>query len=198
MHKTVLRELLQPEHLLRCPEILAKPCPVPQEAGVYAWYFREVPDGVPIEGCHTVGDHTLLYIGISPCRPPKMGSMRSQSIRKRVRYHARGNAEGSTLRLSLGCLLARELGIELRRVGSGDRMTFTSGERKLSAWMAENAVVGWTGFRVPWEVEKALISAICLPLNIDQNTHPFAADLSAIRRAAKARARALPIWSECN
>jgi len=167
-----------------------------QEPGVYAWYFRQVPNGVPIQGCHTIGARTLLYIGISPCRPPKMGSKRPQSLRKRVRYHARGNAEGSTLRLSLGCLLARKLRIELRRVGSGDRMTFTNGERTLSAWMAENAFVAWSSFHAPWEVEEALISAICLPLNIDQNTHPFAVRLSAIRCAAKARARALPIWSE--
>jgi len=107
-----------------------------------------------------------------------------------------GNAEGSTLRLSLGCLLARKLGIELRRVGSGDRMTFTSGERMLSAWMVENASVAWSRFHAPWEVEEALISAIYLPLNIDQNTHPFAVRLSDIRCAAKARARALPIWTE--
>ena len=39
----------------------------------------------------------------------------------RIRYHFRGNAEGSTLRLTLGCLLIKPLGIELRRVGSGKR-----------------------------------------------------------------------------
>ncbi|MET9440781.1 GIY-YIG nuclease family protein [Streptomyces sp. NPDC006610] len=44
----------------------------------------------------------------------------TQNLRKRVRYHYRGNAAGSTLRLTLGCLL----GLELRRVGSGKRMTF--------------------------------------------------------------------------
>ncbi|WP_323183900.1 MULTISPECIES: GIY-YIG nuclease family protein [unclassified Streptomyces] len=43
----------------------------------------------------------------------------AQNLRKRVRYHYRGNAAGSTLRLTLGCLL----GLELRRVGSGKRMT---------------------------------------------------------------------------
>ncbi|WP_420481527.1 GIY-YIG nuclease family protein [Actinopolymorpha pittospori] len=35
----------------------------------------------------------------------------SQNLRTRVCYHFRGNAEGSTLRLTLGCLL----GLELRR-----------------------------------------------------------------------------------
>ena len=73
-------------------------------------------------------------------------------------------------------------------------MTFTNGERKLSAWMVENAFVTWTKVHAPWEVEKALISATCLPLNIAHNTHAFAARLSTIRCTAKARARALPIW----
>ncbi|WP_386143941.1 GIY-YIG nuclease family protein [Streptomyces yanii] len=41
----------------------------------------------------------------------------TQNLRTRVRYHYRGNAAGSTLRLTLGCLL----GLELRRVGSGKR-----------------------------------------------------------------------------
>jgi hypothetical protein len=45
-----------------------------------------------------------------------------QSLRTRIRYHFRGNAAGSTLRLSLGCLL----GLALRRVGSGARMTYRS------------------------------------------------------------------------
>jgi hypothetical protein len=49
------------------------------------------------------------------------------------------NAEGSTLRLTLGCLLADELGIELRRVGSGKRFTFSTGEKRLSEWMEANA-----------------------------------------------------------
>ena len=54
-----------------------------------------------------------------------------QTLQDRVRYHYGGNAEGSTLRKTLGILLADELGIELRRVGSGKRMTFVDGELKL-------------------------------------------------------------------
>ncbi|MFC4501838.1 MULTISPECIES: GIY-YIG nuclease family protein [Streptomyces] len=53
----------------------------------------------------------------------------TQNLRKRVRYHYRGNAAGPTLRLTLGCML----GLELRRVGSGKRMTFgKAGETTLS------------------------------------------------------------------
>jgi len=45
-------------------------------------------------------------------------------MRERIPYHYKGNAEGSTLRLTLGCPLSEELDIELRRVGSGKRVTF--------------------------------------------------------------------------
>ncbi|WP_374939609.1 GIY-YIG nuclease family protein [Streptomyces sp. UH6] len=53
----------------------------------------------------------------------------TQNLRKRVRYHCRGNAAGSTLRLTLGCLP----GLELRRVGSGKRMTFGKAGGKRAA-----------------------------------------------------------------
>ncbi|MET8121086.1 GIY-YIG nuclease family protein [Micromonospora sp. NPDC005189] len=67
----------------------------------------------------------LLYVDISPKAPPGNGRPPSrQTIRGRIRYHYRGNAAGSTLRLTLGSLLAGELGIGLRRVGSGNRLTF--------------------------------------------------------------------------
>ncbi|WP_432763024.1 GIY-YIG nuclease family protein [Actinomadura xylanilytica] len=70
----------------------------------------------------------------SPTRPS------SQHLRRRIRYHYRGNAYGSTLRLSLGCLL----GLELRRVGSGTRLTFAQmGEATLTEWMHEHAQVCW-------------------------------------------------------
>jgi hypothetical protein len=117
-----------------------------------------------------------------------------QNLRKRVRYHFRGNAEGSTLRLTLGTLLATELGIELTRVGSGTTRTFAEGERVLSEWMGNNALVCWMPHPEPWEEEARLISTVDLPLNLAGNRqHPFAATLSAIRCSAKARAKTLDI-----
>jgi len=45
---------------------------------------------------------------------------------------------GSTLRLALGCHLSEALGIQLQRVGSGSRVTFTPQGRQscLSGWLA--------------------------------------------------------------
>ena len=163
--------------------------------GVYAWYFRNLPPNIPTTGCTSIGEFHLLYVGISPSAPPTNGKAASkQSLLHRVRYHMRGNAEGSTLRLSLGCLLADQLGIELRRVGSGNRFTFSAGEQRLSEWMDENARVAWNVVEEPWKLEEKLISTLHLPLNLDQNAgNEFFPVLSGLRKAARVRARALPI-----
>ncbi|WP_406377881.1 GIY-YIG nuclease family protein [Streptomyces sp. NBC_00197] len=115
----------------------------------------------------------------------------TQNLRKRVRCHYRGNAAGSTLRLTLGCLL----GIELRRVGSGKRMTFGKvGEAVLSQWMAENARVCWIEHHEPWTLELELISQLDLPLNLDQNRHNrFHSHLKELRSQARQRARELAV-----
>ncbi len=143
--------LLNPAHLYSRAEVLERPGPVPPNPGVYAGYFRDVPGSVALEGCHVMGDATLLYVGIAP-RLFREGLPASrQTLRSRLRYHYRGNAEGSTLRLTLGCLLANTLGLDLRRVGSGKRLTFGPGEAVLSAWMGENAFVTWVEHPRPWE-----------------------------------------------
>lgn len=176
-------------------EVLIRPCPIPKCSGVYSWYFREIPPQVPTEECVQEDGLTLLYVGIAPKAPPASGVASRQTLRKRIRYHFRGNAEGSTLRLTLGCLLADHLGIQLRRVGSGKRMTFTEwGENSLSNWMGENAFVTWLENEVPWELELQLINTLSLPLNLQGNrNHPFSNILSTIRSNQRRQAKVLPI-----
>ncbi|MFJ4687562.1 GIY-YIG nuclease family protein [Streptomyces sp. NPDC088789] len=151
-------------------------------AGVYGWHFAQTP--------HPELDaNRLLYVGIAPRFMANRTS--TQNLRKRVRYHYRGNAAGSTLRLTLGCLL----GLELRRVGSGTRMTFgKAGESTLTQWMAENARVCWIEHGEPWTMESQLISQLDLPLNLDQNRHNvFHSRLKELRAHARRRARELPV-----
>jgi hypothetical protein len=124
--------------------VLRSPSIVPAAPGVYGWYFKRAPASVPTDGCLTIDGKILLYVGISPNAPPVNGRPPSrQNLGTCLRYHMRGNAEGSTLRPSLGCLLSEELGLKLRRVGSGNRLTFCDGEKLLSEWLAENAFVTW-------------------------------------------------------
>jgi hypothetical protein len=188
--------ILRPSRLYARDELSGKSGQPPARPGVYAWFFDAVPPSVPATGCVTFAGNTLLYVGIAPKAPPKNGKPPSSAtVRSRVLYHFRGNAEGSTLRLTLGCLLAAELGLALRRVGSGTRMTFThEGEARLSAWMAAHARVCWVEHTAPWVLEHELIKGVGLPLNLDQNKHhAFHEMLSGTRARAKADARAMPV-----
>ncbi|KAF5062757.1 hypothetical protein DSECCO2_301740 [anaerobic digester metagenome] len=188
--------LLEPEKLWSRDEVILNKSTVPKKSGVYAWYFCETPGVVPISNCHQYNGLTLLYVGIAPKAPPKNGALPSkQRLFNRIRNHYKGNASCSTLRLTLGCLLAEELGLALRRVGSGQRLTFADGEVRLSSWMQQNAFVTWVEDSEPWILEEKLISELSLPLNLDQNrSHIFHYSLSNLRRDAKATARKLPIW----
>lgn len=174
--------LTRPDRLWSAEEVLRRPSPVPAMAGVYGWHFEQAPHPDLVAG-------RLLYVGIAPRYMANRTS--TQNLRKRVRYHFRGNAAGSTLRLTLGCLL----GLELRRVGSGKRMTFgKEGEAALSQWMAENARVCWIEHAEPWTMESELISQLDLPLNLDQNRrNAFHRKLKELRAQARQRARELSI-----
>lgn len=159
-------------------------------SGVYAWYFDDVPPHVPTGDCHSWDGALLLYVGISPRKPTMDGRASRQSLRSRLRYHYRGNAAGSTLRLTLGCLLETSLGIQLQAVGSRNRLTFAGGEDALSRWMSTHARVTWLADPEPWVIEDQLIESLSLPLNLQGNSHhPFQPTLSGIRAAARNQAR---------
>jgi GIY-YIG catalytic domain-containing protein len=158
-----IEALLAPPRLWTREEVISRPSPVPKTAGVYAWYVRQLPGPVSVDGCHQLDGMPMLYVGIAPKRPYKDGRQSKSHLHQRVRYHYTGNAEGSTLRLTLGSLLSDALGIELRRVGSGTRRTFSEGEQRLSEWMAENAFVCWLEDAEPWLIERAAYRALRHP-----------------------------------
>jgi hypothetical protein len=186
---------LTPERLWRRDEVLSRPCPVPALPGVYGWWFNRLPTPIDTSGCHEFDGFTLLYTGISPKAPPQNGHPASKGqLRQRIKTHYANNAEGSTLRKTLGCLLASELGIQLRRVGSGKRRTFIDGESRLSQWMGEHAFVSFVVHDRPWEFEDRLIRLLDVPLNLDGNSrNAFHPELTRIRREAVASANALPV-----
>ena len=176
-------------------DLLAQPDLVPAARGVYAWFFRVLPPLVPIRDCHVRDELTLLYVGISP-----KNERSRQHLRNRITYHYCGNAEGSTLRLTLGTLLAGISDFPLRRVGSGRRMTFTHlGEQWLDLWLEQNAFVCWVEHDEPWLLEHELLQSQSFPLNIQDNRHhPFCFELSQLRQGAKQQAREMPIANEGN
>lgn len=93
--------------------------------------------------------------------------------------------------------LTERLGIELRRVGSGTRLTFTkAGEERLSGWMGAHVRVAFILDGEPWKLERELIRREVLPLNIADNIHsPYYLSLRALRGEHKRRARELPVTS---
>jgi hypothetical protein len=192
--RDTISSLLYPDKLHET-SVLDRPSSIPRVSGVYAWYFAEVPPGVPTHDCHQVLDHTLLYVGIAPKETRGTVKPSQRTLYDRLSDHIRGNAEGSTLRLTLGLLLSERLALELRSVGSGKRFTFTNaGEQVLDGWMARNAKVVWGVSDKPWETEKALLaSPLSLPLNLKDNNHLFCSNLAQIRRAARDMAKILPI-----
>lgn len=189
---SLVGSITNPACLYSRETVLSRPCPVPVKPGVYAWFFKGIPGNVPTTGCVIKDGLTLLYIGISP-----KNAFSRQNLRRRITYHYRGNAEGSTLRLTLGVLLSKENGYPLRRVGSGYRMTFTPlGEQCLSDWMARNAYVVWVEHPEPWMVETGLLKSVSLPLNLQYNSHhSFSETLTRLRADAKQLARISPTFA---
>jgi hypothetical protein len=189
--------LLRPERLYSASDIGSRSCPVPARPGVYAFYFDQPPPGIITEGCHRAHQHVLLYVGIAPKPPPRNGRTPSRAhLKQRLRTHYFGNAEGSTLRRTLGCLLNEHLGIQLRRVGSGRRYTFTNpGEQLLDAWMGHHAFVTWVETDTPRVLETQLLSSgLRLPLNLEGNSWAEAVEaLSTVRLKARQRADELDI-----
>lgn len=155
---------------------------MPAAAGVYGWYFREMPPGVPTRGCVRHDGLTLLYVGISPSRPRSGGT-----LRQRIRTHYRPGG-ASTLRRNLGVLLEGSLQL---RVRSRPHCKFDYGrtEESLSEWMSRNAYVVWAEHPEPWVPEQDLIATVDLPLNINHNRqHPFCTHLQELRADARNRA----------
>ncbi len=157
--------------------VLARPCVVPAEAGLYAWYFRDLPN-VPLCRIPPAGPFQLGYIGIAPSR-----SGSGSTLRSRLRQHFRGNAAGSTLRFTLGCLLAGTLTLQLQATGRTKRLTWGgTGEQALSEWLKRSARVVWVVCPEPWLVEADLVQCFAPPLNLEHNDgHPFKPGLTALR-----------------
>jgi hypothetical protein len=161
--------------------------------GIYAWWFGAMPKGVPITHTKQIDGMNLLYIGIGP-----VSEKSKASLVKRLRNHVKADASRSTLRTSLGCLLAETLNLQLevtrinRRNGTSSVkhhygfdlkvLSTELNEERLSTWMENHARVCWIYHDRPWEMENSLIQKLNLPLNIEHNDHhPFAKTLSSLR-----------------
>ncbi len=153
----ILNRLRQPEELFSLDELHGRGSPAPRTGGVYAWYFRSRPLGVPA-GSHSFRAMDLLYVGIAPST-----AQSRRTLRQRISEHIRDDASRSTLRRSLGSAL----GFPQHPMRSS--LWFAAKEGDLSAWLRDNAMVCWVEYAEPWAVEAAVIGEIRPPLNLDHN-----------------------------
>jgi hypothetical protein len=131
-----------------------------------------------------------LYVGIAPARPAPPDARLRRHLRVRLRTHYRSNADASTLRLTLGSLLAERLGLQLELTPSGRFVFGREGEARLSEWMAAHAFVAWAVDSDPWVTEDSLLEQYDLPLNLQGNRRH--SNWQALTEArARARAQAL-------
>ena len=204
--------MTEPVSSLKAVQYLAKPetlwtredlskHPPPEQPGLYGWYFIEIPGplGKRKFRCRGKGrvrvgrwlfrKWTLLYIGRA-----------ETSLRERIvdehfdGVPVRGQAM-STLRLSLGCLLARtDPRLGLVRYGSDPYSWGRDGEQVLSDWMAKNCRVAWykasaydpAECQAIVEAERQAIEEYDVALNITYNQeHPFCETLKGLRETHK-------------
>lgn len=177
---TIAEALLHPKRLYGVAELSDAPTLIPQEGGVYAWWFSKAPPGVPIDDTAVNDGRGLLYVGIAPRKPSAAGSVSSRTLRHRLLTHCRGPIASSTLRRTLAVLLAHDLGLSITRAISLKLKMAPEHETRLTAWMNENAQVVWSTCPAPWDVEDHLIKGTRLPLNIRGSSDPFAKELSKL------------------
>jgi hypothetical protein len=165
-----------PSTLFTVGDIVKTPSAAPDEAGIYAWWFDELPN-VPLAGALEQDGYRLAYVGIASYRP---GSRRT--LRQRLRNHCNGPIATSTLRRSLAAILIGELDLHPCR-GAGQKVKLPNDEEtRLSNWLATHGRVAWIADAAPWAYETGLLkNGPPLALNILGNTHEFVSKLRTLR-----------------
>ncbi len=169
-------------------KFLAETSPELNGRGLYAWFFKNIPPCVPIDGCvvHDEGQ-VLLYVGTSTSAKSKKGK-NDRILRKRIIEHFSGKVGNSTLRRSLSVLLMKQVNWKISPDGKKFILPDCD-EEWLSDWMEENAFVAWMKHDTPWDVESDVIKRLPVRLNNHHSDHPFKKELSEKRSAAKRQAR---------
>jgi hypothetical protein len=171
----VIDSFRNPARLYSRNELVTQPGLIPSQAGIYGWYFDDLPHGAIADIGTVVDGWSLLYIGIAPGRP---GS--ASNLRNRLWTHLTANARRSTLRLSLGSLLFESIGLEA--VAASGKVSFGATEAKLSAWLDVHARVCWAEYLEPWTIEAEVVRSLSVPLNRGHNeAHSFYPTMGEIR-----------------
>jgi hypothetical protein len=166
-------------HLLPAASIVAAPHQVPPDMGTYFIFFDsgqlllersgylEFDDDFPI----SIDGFDLLYVGAT-----------MSQLRKRVLDHLTGNSRASSLRMTVGAVLALELGLEPIGDGSRTYFHFGDGEQRLTDWLVAHTRVAFVLTDDPFGDEKRAIAAAPVPFNIsERKRHPYSKYLMSLR-----------------
>lgn len=124
----------------------------------------------------------LLYVGAT-----------ASDLRIRALQHLVGDSRSSSLRMTVGALLAEELALDPVGDGSRTYFSFGDGERRLSEWLAANTRLAFWECDTPFVLEKHLLRTYPVPFNIsDRKRHPFSKYLMSIRAFYAGRPRSVP------
>lgn len=156
----------------------SSPSILPDSPGIYLLCLRngsKFPEVEEKPFIPKVNNFDLLYIGIS-----------NLSIRSRdYRQHFSGNAGGSTLRKSLGCLFGYKQIPRDKNEDSNKTKFSYEDESNLSVWMKNNLLLFYTALDNPDAIETELIRQYDPPLNLSKassiQNQPFRSYLSKLR-----------------
>lgn len=178
--------LLRPSRLLSAAEILEDRTLLPDQGGIYGWWFDAELAGISTEGAAAIGRHHLLYVGIAPRRPSANGRISKRNLRTRILRDHLGNRIGSsTLRRTLAHLLRHELQLTIEKQDRKQVMR-KADEAALTRWIIDHAALSFLFHPTPWEVEAGLVQGQSprLPLNIAGSPSPSANLLLRLRAEA--------------
>ncbi|WP_370650070.1 GIY-YIG nuclease family protein [Brevundimonas sp.] len=117
----------------------------------------------------------------------------ASNLQRRVRSHVGRSSVASSMRGSLGTILAEQIGLTPLASDVGADMWFAE-EAVLSEWIDQHCVVGVREAANPLQLEKALVVTQRPPLNISfLKTTPLARCLIGARARVRAEARRLRV-----
>lgn len=145
---------------------------IPNEPGVCAFYFKEIPGITPADDCNEKFGRTLLFIS------------KTANLRGRIKsQHLKGKVEQSVLRVGLAALLYQEGKLHHSIYKKdGKEILHSDGEAWLNSWMDENAFVCWQPHNAPNAIKVEILADWSVPLNTKDNKHhPFSKHLRRIK-----------------
>jgi hypothetical protein len=162
------------------------PNPLPTAGGVYLfcsnneWLAEKLGSPTFASSALPTGYHPL-YIGSAA------------NLQRRIRSHVGRSSVASSMRGSLGTILAEQIGLTPLASDVGGELWFAE-EAILSGWIDRYCLVGVRETSSPLTLEKALVVSEKPPLNISYlKTTPLARRLIRARASVRAEARRLRV-----